>query len=116
MITHLADLIEFPVPVVHPTRPDGGQPPSARVEGVHSSVGCPLLAVSPGTARPGELPAPATMSVPAADLAAGDRVIVSGRTLAVDTILRRAGTLRLHLSDGSTHTAGPDEPWRVCRG
>ncbi len=120
----VAELIEAParpVPVSAPSasasRPGraGLAPAPRQVPGVAgpaaggSPRACPL--------RPGELPAPPTMAVLAADLSAGDRVLLGRRVLVVEALARRAdGMVRVVLADGICCTCPPDAPWEVCRG
>lgn len=82
------------------------------------SVVRPCVA-SPGTdpSRPGELPAPHRLHVPAGELWPHDVVVVRGvehTVVGVWEVLD--GTVRVQLSNGTTHTDAPDTLWEVRRG
>ncbi len=115
---NVAELIEGPVATAPPMRPvDGGRAPAA-CGGALPGVARPSAAGSLGRVplRPGELPAPVIVPVLAGELEAGAGVVIRGRVLVVETKWHRAGTVRLQLSDGSTHTAGLHDVWQVRRG
>lgn len=114
---NVAELIEGPVPAAAAMRPvDGGWAPAALPP--LPGVARPLADSSSGRVpqRPGELAAPVTVPVLAGELEAGARVVIRDRVLVVETKWLRAGTVRLQLSDGSTHTAGLHDVWRARRG